>query len=358
MRSFYRKGVVLVFLVPWLIGCGGGASDSGTGTRGDVSGDLLGSGNGTASLFVKGSALKSPSISKKISSEKRTVSYQGGTVTTFDVTIKNLVLKNDNGSTVSIAVNSAINLADPDYDGAINFLASQSVATGNYSGVNVELGTVTFVASGISPDPTTTIEGNSNKTISVDTSFSIKEDGELAIPLVLDLETILSSGFGMAMDTPFAIRVSVLPLSGGNSIWTTGDMIGFADDSGHLYAITDTGMGTPVGTYTATSSAGGTYVFTAGTYIGIKGNYEITQGGTFSGDANGFFSLNGDFSGGYWVESNGLYGTFALTNGWIPDGTGTFEAYDSSVQGTITLNSEATGGSWTGTDSNGTFTLE
>ena len=352
-----------------IISCGGttasqgtsgvtGAGGSATGTRGGVSGDLLGSGSGTAAIYIKSNAVASPSTSVRKS--EKTVSYGGGTVTTFEVEILNLLLHHEDGTDVSLDVNDTIDLADPDYDAYINFLTSQTVSTGNYTGVGVALGEVTFVASGISPDPTESVEAYANQTIEVDTAFSIREDGELAIPLVLDVESILADGFGMTMDTPFAIRVSILPLLDVGSIWTTGDMIGLADGFGFLYAIDDIFMNDPIGTYSEVTSTAGTYLFTGGTYIGIQGTYVITPGGAFAGDADGFFSLNGDYDGGFWVEENGGYGTFALDDGWTANGTGTFTGANMSIEGTLLLNSGATGGSWesTSTDTSGTFSLE
>lgn len=360
MKTISLIALALMCVACGSSGSGGSSTSTSTGTGGDVSTTLLGSGNGKAALYVKSSGVSSPSLNAKSVGTPKTVSYGGGTITTFNITISNIILNNENGSTVTIAVNDTINLADPSYDDYINFLTSQDVAAGNYSGVSVQLGTVDIVTSGITPDPTTTIEAFSNTTIAVNTAFSITTDGDLAIPLVLDVNTILADGFGMSMATPFAIRVSLLPRTTSGYIWTTGDMIGLANN-GNLYAISDTSMATSIGTYTETSSTAGTYVFTSGTYIGIRGNYEITQGGSFMGDNNGYFSLNGDYTGGYWVENNGLYGTFTLTNGWIASGTGTFAATNSTDQGTITLNSGATGGAWTGTgdtDASGTFTLE
>lgn len=363
MKHAIQAIAIATILLLFGAACGssGSSSAASTGTGGAVSSTLLGSGNGKAALYVKASTVSSPSLSAKSAGQPKTVSYGGGTISTFNITIKNIILNNENGTTVTIAVNSTIDLANPSYDDTINFLTSQDVAAGNYSSVSVQLGTVDITTSGISPDPTTTIEAFSNTTIAVNTSFSITTDGDLAIPLVLDVNTILANGFGMSMATPFAIRVSLLPrATGGGYIWTTGDMVGLAS-GGNIYAIGDNGLATPVGTYTATSDTAGTYVFTAGTYIGIRGNYEVTQGGSFMGDAKGYFSLNGDYTGGYWVEDSGLYGTFTLTSGWAASGTGTFTASDNSVSGTILLNAAATGGTWTGTvgtTASGTFTLQ
>lgn len=363
MKHIIQTVTVATCLLLFGAACGSSDSSSATstGTGGDVSSTLLGSGNGKAALYVKGSGVSSPSLNAKGAGQTKTVSYGGGTISTFNVTITNIILNNEDGSTVTIAVNDTIDLANPTYDDYINFLTSQDVAAGNYSGVSVQLGTVDITTSGISPDPTTAIEAFSNTTIAVNTTFSITTDGDLAIPLVLDVNTILADGFGMSMATPFAIRVSLLPrTTGGGYIWTTGDMMGLAS-GGNIYAISDTSLATPVGTYTATSDTAGTYVFTGGTYIGIQGNYEITQGGSFIGDNKGYFALNGDYTGGYWVENDGLYGTFTLTNGWVANGTGTFAATNSTDSGTILLNAIATGGTWTGaagTDASGTFSLQ
>ncbi len=112
-----------------------------------------------------------------------------------------------------------------------------------------------------------------------DINFSVTADGELALPLVLDVETILSSDFGMSMATPFSIRVSILSLQSGGYIWTTGDMAGFADDSGNLYDIDDPNMTNAVGTYTPSSATTGSYLFTGGTYIEPVGEFGLSSRG-------------------------------------------------------------------------------
>lgn len=370
MRNNKFLFILLTAALVAFAGCGSSSSSTEaaqSGTGGGVSDTLLGSGNGSVSLYAKSAEVAIPSTSvsarsakAKNASVEKVVSYGGGQVDAFQIEFINFILNAEDGSTVTIAVNSTIDIANPSYDDYINFLVDQTVAAGNYTSVDVQLGTVNFDATGISPDPTATIEAYSNQTISLDINFSITADGELALPLVLDVETILASGFTMSMDTPFAIRVSILPLQSGGSIWTTGDMVGFADDSGNLYEIDDPSMTTAVGTYTESSATTGSYLFTGGTYIGIQGTYVINPGGSFSGDAVGFFTLNGNYDGGYWVTDNGDYGTFALTSGWVPNGTGTFTGLNMTIQGTIELNADASGGTWEATNDNssGTFMFE
>lgn len=345
----------LAMLVVWA-GCGGGstapANDDGeetTGVGGGVSSTVLGSGDGTVSLFAKSANKSINSISKGNKTTQKTVSYGGGTVTNFDVEIKSITFNQSGGDTVSLDVNETIDLANPDYASTVNFLASLTVPAGNYTGFDIELGTVSFDSTGISDDPKAIVEAFSDQTISVDLNFSVATGGELALPLVLDLETILAEGFQMSATTPFAIRVTVLPLSDEEgAIWTTGDMLGYAgpmtDGTGDLYEIGDTIS--QVGTYTAESDTSGTYVFDGGTYAGIQGTYVIIPGGSFAGGAQGFFALNGNYDGGYWISDTGMYGTFSLIDGWVPNGTGTFAEANHAVSGVITLNSAATGGTW------------
>lgn len=370
--------LVVFFLAIFLTnGCGSSSSGGGgtttTGVGGGVSSAVLGSGNGTVGLFAQSDNKSiSSSISANGKSIQKEVSYEGGTVTKFDVEIKKITFKQSGGTDVPLDVNETVHIANPDYASTVNFLASLTVPAGNYTGFDCELGTVTFASTGISPDPKSAVEAFSNQIVSVDLNFSVATGGELAMPLILDLDTILQQGFEMSAATPFAIRVTVLPLmDGSGAVWTTGDMLGFASMAvngvGDLYEISDANMATNVGTYTQSSPSAttGTYVFTGGTYAGIRGTYVINPGGTFAGGSNGFFALNGNYDGGYWINDVGYYGTFSLTDGWIPNGTGTFEGTNFPVVGTITLSSDAMGGTWEVTsgipqeagDVEGTFSL-
>lgn len=354
MRNKLITLLAVAVLIAWA-GCGGGSTtptnddEETTGVGGGVSSTVLGSGDGTVGLFAGSANTSIASISKGSKAIQKSASYGGGTVTNFDVEIKSITFNQVGGETVPLDVNETIDLANPNYATTINFLASLTVPAGNYTGFDCELGTVSFDSEDISPDPKSDVEAFSDQTVSVDLNFSVATGGELALPLVLDLETILSDGFQMSAATPFAIRVTVLPLSDEEgSIWTTGDMLGYAgpmtDGTGDLYEIGDTVS--HVGTYTAETDTSGTYVFDGGTYAGIQGRYVITPGGSFAGNAQGFFALNGNYDGGYWISDTGMYGTFSLIDGWIPNGAGTFEEANDSVSGAITLNSTATGGTW------------